>query len=115
MFYEARIAALPRYTPGGWSLHLVTVHKDGGCSVETSQRGHSSRQREIPPLGNLEQGRRDPLVFVTSGAAAGGAGHSQIAPSNLWTLCWGDKDEGLTEIIGFVGAVVYAMLFELRL
>jgi hypothetical protein len=24
--------------------------------------------------------------------------------------CWGDKDEGLTEIIGLVGAVVHAML-----
>jgi hypothetical protein len=62
----------------------VAAHKDAACSVETSQREHSSRQREIPPLGNLEQSRRDPLVFVTSGEAGGGAlSHSQISVPTL--------------------------------
>jgi hypothetical protein len=61
-------------------------------------------------------GRRDPGLFVTSGAAAGGTvSNSQISPPNLQTFCWEDTEEGLTEIIGLVGALVYAMLFELRL
>jgi hypothetical protein len=71
----------------------------------------SSRRREIPPQVKVASAEGPPSVFVTSAQANRSAAHSRIASPNQETLCWSNRRRS-TEIIGLVGAIVYAMLGE---
>jgi hypothetical protein len=74
------------------------------------------REAKFPTTGDSSasegrQRRGTPSVFVTSAQANRSAAHSRIASPNQETLCWSNRRRS-TEIIGLVGAIVYAMLGE---